>query len=78
MTRHPNRCQLCGSNYGHERGCANLRLLQVQEDRIRMNPEDHSTYDVECLLHEIDVLRQRIEELKHTTYLHVPDWRQHE
>lgn len=60
MSRHPDRCVQCGSNYGHFRGCSldNLSLSPERETLLRTNPEAASTYDVECLLQEIDRIRK--------------------
>lgn len=64
MSRHPNRCHVCGSNYGHHRGCklADLSLKPEQESAIRSDPGNVSEFDVECLLHEIDYLRTELKE----------------
>lgn len=59
------RCLRCGSSFGHLRGCSleDLTLQPTQETNIRHNPEDVSAFDVDCLLHEIDRLRE--EQSKH-------------
>lgn len=64
MMRHPNRCHVCGSNYGHHRGCKleDLSLKPEQESAIRSDPGNVSEFDVECLLHEIDYLRTELKE----------------